>query len=84
MVRILSLHRCDKVGIPLDNHATAHLGLSLREGLVNMNVDGAGREKGGEVPTATDAGVNDHLDASAHNAISLETAVIHEGVDAHA
>jgi hypothetical protein len=35
-------------------------------------------------PTAADADVNDHIDTSAHNAISLETEVIHEGIDAHA
>ena len=82
--RILSLHRCDKVGIPLDNHATAHLGLSLREGLVNMNVDGRGGCPMEGHPTATDADVDNHIDAPAHNAISLETEVIHEGKNAHA
>jgi hypothetical protein len=59
--------------------------------LVNMNVDGLGRRPAvevslilGEHPTAADADVNKHIDAPAHNAISQEREVIHEGEDAHA
>ena len=59
-------------------------GERLSDAFVDRNVDGLGRRKRGQRPTAADAGMNEHFDAPARNAISLETEVIHEGKDAHA
>ena len=63
--------------------STGRGGSSTSSGRSLVYLDGPGRERG-KGPTAADADVDNHIDAPAHNAISLETEVIHEGKDAHA
>jgi hypothetical protein len=56
--------------------------LVLAGKIVQINLDGAGRERGKD-PTTADADVNNHINTPTQHTVSLESQVIHEGVDVH-